>query len=314
MPLSSRRVATISLAFDMLEDRSLLSHWSMPAPPDWGFPSGRPGAPAPAFAFAPNRPPPPFASGPGVFSQSRPPAPSAQASQAMPEVTSAVAPDSVSPSTPLAQTAVPRVPPPPDQGPDGPAGDAGVADAIATTSPSSVQLAQSTTVARPIDTTIGATSVGLSGLARLVPVTLGLIVPDALFARAWVTQPGPLYRDLEAARPPNAASGNSDAPSDSRTGSTSNLPVPRGAGLITEFAAIRQTPLGECLKRLLGGLTASDGPVTHPTRNTPYVLTIALAAAALEVVRRWRRGPARPSGLSRRERNSLLIGLPRASR
>ena len=232
----------------------------------------------------------------------------------LPAIASAVAPGSAAPSTPLAQNAVPRVSPPSDQGPDAPAGDAGFAQAIATTSASSVQLAQSTTVAKPIDTTIGTTSAGLSGLARLVPVTLGLIVPDALFARAWVSQPGPLFRDLEPARPPNPASGNSDAPSDAHRGSTLNLPMPRGAGLITEFAAVRQTPLGECLNRLLGGLTAPDGAVRRPTRNQPYVLTIALAVAALEAARRWRRSSARASGQSRRERNSLLIGLPRASR
>ena len=203
MPVRSRRVPTISLAFDMLEERSLLSHWSMLAPsggsfPDGGFPGGRPGAPRPAFAFAPNHSPAPFDSGPGIFSQARSPAPAVQTPQEAPAIASAVAPGSAAPSTPLAQNAVPRVSPPSDEGPDAPEGDAGFAQAIATTSASSVQLAQSTTVAKPIDTTIGTTSAGLSGLARLVPVTLGLIVPDALFARAWVSQPGPLFRDLEA--------------------------------------------------------------------------------------------------------------------
>jgi hypothetical protein len=314
MPVRPGRVATISLAFDMLEERGLLSHWSMPAPPDWGFPGGNPGAPGPAFAFAPNRPPAPFASGPGVSSQSRPPAPSVQTPPDAPAITSAGSPDSGAPSAPLAQTSVPRVPPPSDQGSGGPAGEAGVAQEIATNSASSVQLAQSSTVARPIDSAIGTASVGASGVARLVPVTLGLIVPDAMFARSWVSQPGPLFRELEAARPPNAVSGSSDAAGDERARATLNLPNPRGAGLITEFAAFRRTPIGECLNRLLGGLTASDEPVTHQARNNPYVLTIALAVAALETVRRWRRSPTRTTGQTRRVRNSLLIGLPRASR
>jgi hypothetical protein len=313
MPMKSRRGATVSLAFDMLEERSLLSHWSMTAPPDWSFRDGHAGAPQPALAFAPNHPPTPFDGGTGVSSQGRSPAPSVQTPLAAPAITIPEAPGSEAPTSPSVQAALPRTSPP-DQGPDGPAGEAGFAQAIAASSASSAQLAQPTTVAKPIEATSGAVSVGASGLARLVPVTLGLIVPDALFARAWVSQPGLMFRDLEAARPPNAASGNSVAPAGARPASTLNLPHPRGAGLITEFAAFRQMPVGDCLNRLLSGLTDSDGPVTQYNRNSPYVLTIALALAALEAVRRWRSSRARTSGQLRRERNSLLIGLPRASR
>jgi hypothetical protein len=307
MPVRSRRIAAISLAFDMLEERSLLSHWSMPAPPDWGFPDRHPGPPPPAFAFAPERPPSPFGSGPGDSSQARSSAPSVETSLAAPAITTAGASNSAAPSSPLVQAAVPRTPPS-DQGPDGPVGDAGDAQAIATTSASTVQLAQSTAAGRPIETALGTT------VAGLVPVTLGLIVPDVLFARGWVSQPGPLFREPEAARPPISAVGHSEAPNGARPGSTWNLPNPRGAGLIIDFAAIRQTQVGECLNRLFGGLTDSDRPVTQHTRTHPYVLTVALALAAFEAVRRWRRSTTRTTGQTRRVRNSLLIGLPRASR
>jgi hypothetical protein len=314
MPVRSRRVAAISLAFDMLEERSLLSHWPMLAPPDWGFPNGHPGPPPPALAFPHDRPPAPFDSGPGVFSsQPRSSAPSVETSPAAPTSASVGATNSGAPSGPLAQPALSRTPPS-DQGPDGPAGDTGGADVIATTSASLFQLAQSTTAARPIGTTLGTTAAGLSSLARLVPVTLGLIVPDVLFARAWVSQPGPLFRDTEAGPPPNAAAGNSDAPSGARPGSTWNLPNPRGAGPITDFAAIRQMPVGECLNRLLAGLTASERPVMQNTRIHPYVLTIALTLAALEAVRRWRRSATRTSSQNRRMRDSMLIGISRATR
>ena len=73
MATSSRRTGMISLSFDMLEERSLLSHFSMPGFSDWGFPGGHAGAPVPAFSGsgAPDRSSGPFEGGPSIFSQAR---------------------------------------------------------------------------------------------------------------------------------------------------------------------------------------------------------------------------------------------------
>jgi hypothetical protein len=312
MPVSSGRRSTISLCFDMLEERSLLSHFSMPAFPDWGFQSEHASGPPPAFAGTSNRQPGPFGDGPGGSPQG----PSPTASESMSQAVLAIVSDSASDSTPLSSPLVQPVfqrTQPSDQGQGEQPDDVGVAPAIAASSAPSVAPALSPTVPGPLETTSGAISVGISGLARLVPVTVGLIVPDLLLGRAWASQPTPSYRELETARPPGA-SGDPDMPIETGRRSPLRLPAPLGADLITEFTGLRQTPIGDSLKRVFGSLSTSDEPVASQTHHAPYLLPIALAAAAFEVARRWRRGSSRTSIRSRRVHNSLLIELPRTSR
>ena len=312
MPLRSARRETISLSFDMLEVRSLLSHFSMPAFPDWGFQTGHASAPPPAFAGASNLPPGPFGLVPGGSPQGRSPMANEPTSQAVPAMVSDSTSDSASIPGPLVQPVLERAQPS-DQGQGAQPGDVGVAPAIAASSASPVALASSSTGPGPVETISGAISVGISGLARLVPVTAGLIVPDPFFGRAWASQGVQSFRDLETARPPGA-SGDGNAHYAVGKSSSFGLPAPQGADLITEFAAFRQTPIGDSLRRLFGSLSTSDEPVAHQTQHAHYLLPIALAAAAVEAARRWRRGSSRTSGRSRRVRNSLLIGLPRTSR
>jgi hypothetical protein len=312
MPVSSRRGGTISLSFDMLEERSLLSHFSMPMVSAWSFPGGHLGGPPPAFSGPPRHPSEPPGDGAGFPFQGRSIEPSASTSQAAPAVAIAPTSNSVTPSSPLVQALAPRAGPP-DQGQGGQQGEDSIAEALAASSAPAVPLAVSPPASKSLDTTSGTISVGISGLARLVPVTVGLIVPDVLFTPAWTSQSGRLFRELEKARSAGA-SVDTNGPNDSGRSARSDLPGPRGAGLITDFTAFRSTPIGDCLKGLFGGLSTSDEPVTQQTHNVSYLLPVALAAAALEAVRRWRRSSTKASNRSRQSRNSLLIGFSRTSR
>jgi hypothetical protein len=312
MPTSSRRGGTISLSFDILENRSLLSHFSMPMFPAWGFPGGHPGGPPPAFSGAPHYPSEPPGDGPGFPFPARSAAPSASTPQAEPAVAIAPTSNSVNPSSPLVQAVVPRAQPP-DQGQGGPPAEDSLAQAMAASSAPAVPLTVSPSAPKPLDTTAGTIAVGISGLGRLVPVTLGLIVPDVLFSRAWTIQSGPLLRELEKSLPPGKSI-DTQASNESGRSSRFELPNPRGADLITDFAAFRQTPIGDCLNRLFGGLSTSDERVTRETHKVSYLLPVALTVAALEAVRRWRRSSKHSSIRARQSRNSLLIGFPRTSR
>src|SRR5262249_14995694 len=120
-------------------------------------------------------------------------------------------------------------------------------------------------------------------------------------------------RELETALSPGF-SADTRAPSETGRGSRFDLPSPLGADLITNFEALRQLPLGEYLNRLFGGITTSDGPGTGQNRTASYLLPVALAVAALEAARRWRRSSKAAAARSRRARNAVLIGLPRTSR
>jgi hypothetical protein len=210
------------------------------------------------------------------------------------------------------QAVAPRAQPP-DQGQGGPPAEDSIAQAIAASSAPAVPLAVSPSAPKPLDSTTGTIAVGISGLARLVPVTVGLIVPDVFFSQAWTTQSGPLFREQEKSLPPGKSI-DTQASNESGRSSKLELPNPRGADLITDFAASRQTPIGDCLNRLFGGLSTSDMRVTRETHKVSYLLPVALTVAALEAVRRWRRSSKNSSMRARQSRNSLLIGFPRTSR
>jgi hypothetical protein len=302
----------ISLSFDTLEERSLLSHFSMPALPDWDLPGEHAGGPSPVDFGAPNRAQGQFDSGPYFFFPPRSPSASSQASSAMDFVVSA---NPVAPSSPTVQAVIPKVALP-GQGSEGATGggQADIAQAIAAASAASPAFVPAPVAPKPVEISTGMISVVSSGLARLVPVTLGLIVPDVLSARAWGAQSGPLFTEPETVKTPRGASSDLAAPGNNAWKPTFSLPAPQGADLITEIGGFRHTPLGESLKRLFGGATDSDGRPSREIHNPSYLLPIALAAAGFEAVRRWRQSSKWASGRSRRVRNSLLIGLPRTPR
>jgi hypothetical protein len=312
MAASSRRKGMVLLSFDMLEERSLLSHFSMPGFSDWGFPGAHPGAPPPAFSGAPDRSPGPFEGGPSVFSQARSPSVSAQTSQAAPQVAAVTSSNSFAPPSSIVPAAVPRATAP-GPGPALAPVDPDIAQAIVASTATSNPGVLSPVASKPLETAPGTVSVLISGLGRMVPVTVGLIVPDILLGRAWGAQPGPSSHDQETFLVPGSSS-ERDPSSMTARRSPNSLPSPRGADLITDYGAFGRTPIGDCLKQLFGGPSTADGTSSRPISNPSYLLPIALAVAGLDAARRWRKGSKRALRGSRRERNSLLIGLPRTSR
>ena len=228
------------------------------------------------------------------------PAPASSASQVQP----ADAPSAQSPalsSTPARPIAAVPGPPPPRSAKPAASEDTGInvaagAEPGATSPPALVTG----------DDQMGSTPAGgPSGSAQSIFVSVGLASYTMLFTPTWGIPSGPLRQAPEiAARP--AAAGEIERLNRSAVVATSELPAPRGAGLITDLAAFRQGPIEESLTRLFGGL---GRPLEHAAQSYPYLFQLALAVVSLEVARRWRRRSTPGPQRSRRSRHFLMNSL-----
>jgi hypothetical protein len=309
MSVSSRRGARMTPAVEMLEERRLLSHFSVPFSPAWGFPGGHGGAPPAFLATAPGRQEGPFGGDPGSFAQGRLPQGNSSPASAAAPIANVGPASAASPSVPSVQAAIPLAQPT-DFVPDGLIGESALDQANATASnpvnPPVVELA----LPKAPDTPVGPVSPGISGSARPAPVSMGFALPQVLIAPAWAVQ----FRALTR-MPLTVWSGDIGVISDLTRRSVGPLPAPLGADLITHLAAFGQAPIGESILRLFGRQGGSgERSLEHLTLNHAHLLLIALAVAALEAGRRYTGRQSRTSGQSRRWRNSLLMGLPRTFR
>jgi hypothetical protein len=295
-------------AVELLEERRLLSHFSVPFSPAWGFPGGHGSAPPAFFATSPNRQERPFSSDQGAF-QGRSPQRNDSPAPAAATAPNAAPSNAASPSNAPVQAAIPRAQPT-DFVPEGQIAKSVDAQSNATTYAPVIPTADLPALAKAPDTAIGPASPAISGLPRSATLSMGFSAPEALFAPAWADQIKPLTRE-----PITAWSATVGGIRELARRSPGSLPAPQGADLITNLAAFGQAPLRESLLRLFGRLGgSSEQSSEHHALNQAHLLLIALAVAALEALRRWRGRRIRTSGQSRRWRNSLLMGLPRSYR
>ena len=145
-----------------------------------------------------------------------------------------------------------------------------------------------------------------SGLAQSVSVFMSLATSAAEYAPAWAIASGPLAPVLQIAVEPVVIVGNIESPSASAAITSASLPAPLGAGLITDLAAFRHGEIDERMTRLFCNLRE---PSEHEAAEYSYLCWTALAVAAIEAARRWRRRSTEGPRHSRRFRSSVINGL-----
>ena len=307
------------LEFDLLEPRSLLSHFSPPVSTTGNHWAGQGGDPPTLFAVFSNRSPGPPVGGPNSSNQGDPfmrsGAPSSSTSPipdeallpptftASPVQSGTPAPESAAAASPLARsigsTAGPAAAPSTKP--------AAVDETAITVAPVAAPGPTSPSAAAPGDDQFaGPPPGGAAGSARSAYVSAGLAGYTMLFTSPWGVRPTPVTRDPEMNSRPIAGSAEIDAIGRSAASALANLPAPRGAGLITDQSALRQGPIEECLTRVFSGLRR---PSTHPPNDSSYLFQLALAVVALEMARRWRRRSPLLQRRSTRSRRFVINSL-----
>ncbi len=145
-----------------------------------------------------------------------------------------------------------------------------------------------------------------SGLAQSVSVFMSLARSALMYAPRWVIVSGPLAPVLQISVQPVFVVGSIESPSGPAANTSADLPAPRGAGLITDLAAFRHGQIDEQVTRLFDRLRE---PLEHQAPNYSCLYWTALALAAFEAARRWRRRSTEGPRHSRRFRSSVITGL-----
>jgi hypothetical protein len=145
-----------------------------------------------------------------------------------------------------------------------------------------------------------------SGLAQSVSVFMSLARSALTYSPRWVIVSGPLAPVLQIAVPPVFVVGSIESPSGPAENTSADLPAPRGAGLITDLAAFRHGQIDDQVTRLFDSLRE---PLEHQAPSYSCLYWTALALAAFEAARRWRRRSTEGPRHSRRFRSSVINGL-----
>jgi hypothetical protein len=300
----SRRPVRSALGFDALEERHLLSHFSVPMSAAWGRSGGDGDAPRAPFAMVSNHPPGPFGGTSSAWAQAQ----EFSRSGAQPGSTVRIpaeesgAPASSASSVQQADppapqpTALASVPARPGETFIGSTSGRPTKAAASEEGAINVAPAGGPSATTPSTPEVGGDQIGavLSGgtlgLAQSVSVFLSLTSAAVVFAPPWAFPSGPSRPAPPVAPRPDTVSGDIATLGESAGCAPANLPAPRGAGLITSLAAFRHGQFEEFLTRILGGLTETS---KHQGHKYPNLVLIALAVSALEAVRRWRRRSTR---------------------
>ena len=315
----SRRKLRSVPGFDSLEERHLLSHFSVPMSAGWDRSGGDGSAPRATFSMVFNQSPGTF--GGRMSSSARDQSfPGSGALPRSPISTPDEARATPGSPAPSVQQADPRSAPPSAFSP-APArpvetsigSTAGRPTKAAASEEGAINVApgggpSATTASTPevSDDQIGAVLPGGSpGLAQSVSVYLSLTSSAVMLGPPWAIPSGPSRPAPPAAPRPEAVSGDPATLGESAGSAPANLPAPRGAGLITSLAAFRHGQFEEFLTRILGGLTKSS---KHQGHRYPNLFLIALAVSGLEAARRWRQRSTRGPRPTRRFGHFVIDG------
>jgi len=318
MPKYGRRRVKSALGFETLEDRRLLSLFGGSISPGWEPPGGHGNAPT-AVAMISHQSPGPFGGIPSSSAQgqsfsrsgSPPTGYGSMQDQAQPTPASSASSFQHADTLPPQSTALPSAPASSVGTSTGTIAARPTKDAASDDSAFIVTLGYGPWTTTPFAPGVSRDDMGGlqpgagSGLAQSVSAFMSLASSEA-YAPHWAITSGPLPVGVRIVPEPVAVSGIIES-SNGPAGITSpDLPAPRGAGLITDLGAFSHGQIDERLTRLFGGLREESG---HPAHQYSYLWWIALAVAALETARRWRRQSTQGPRHSRRFRGVVINGL-----